>query len=95
MANTVWTEGTLRESARSLGYYPVKILAHRNDYWYLVKIRPSKEPFFVGRNGKDFIDLGPLGNADAVYAVIKLLEAQKEARERAAQEEETEEQTDR
>jgi hypothetical protein len=82
----VWTEDGLRKQAQDMGYWIVKIIAHANDYWYLIKTRSPKVPIFVGQPGRDFINLGPLGSPDAVFAVIQLLKSQ-----RAAAEEETSE----
>lgn len=72
---SVWTEESLRGRAKDLGYWIVKVMCHVDSYWFLVKTRSPKEPIFVGKKNRDYIELGPLGSPDAVFAAIQVLGA--------------------
>ena len=83
-----WNEASLRGQAKELGYWIVKIIAHQHDYWYLLKSRRSDERIFAGKEGVDYLNLGPLGGPDAVMAAISLLASQKKSANNTAKDEE-------
>ncbi len=86
MPTPVWSEESLRSRAKSIGYYVCRIMGYRHDYWYLVKPRkdPTNNPFFRGRDGEDFIPLGPLSDPDSISGIISYIESQQKLRVKPA-----------